>query len=192
MMMKQRRGLDLCCGRGGWSYPFIVNGWQMIGIDIKKMDYPGDFIQADIRDVDGTQFRNFDLIIGSPPCVDFSDARFRSRHIHGKNPDPEKGMELIREFERIVEEAQPKIWLMENIRKLEQFYRRKPIWRFYISKGGRRSLWGNINIPFAPGDFRFRHKIRDIPGWEKTRWKRSFIPWNISSFIHKVVMEKLQ
>ena len=95
--------LDLCCAAGGWSVPFLEYGDEVVGIDIKKTykPYPGQLILQDIRTVDGSRFKDFDLIIGSPPCVEFSNARYKSRHVHGKNPNPEKGMELINEFWRI-------------------------------------------------------------------------------------------
>ena len=181
----------MCCGAGGWSIPLIEDNWDVVGVDIKKTHYPGKLIIDDIKNLNGRQFKNLDLIIGSPPCVDFSYARYASIRIHGKEPDPENGLVLIREFERIVREAQPKVWLMENVRVMEKSYNKKPVWRFFVSKGGKRSLWGNIVFPGLVPDFRFKHKIRDIDGWEKTRWMRSFIPYNIARFVVNVVTEKL-
>lgn len=170
----------------------MEDGWDVVGVDIKKTHYPGTLILQDIKNLKGGLFRNhYDLIIGSPPCVDFSNARFKSMHVHGKKPDPKEGMILIREFERIIEEAQPKIWIMENIRVMENHYERKPIWHFYISKGGKRSLWGNLCFPPLAPDFRFRHKIKEINGWDQTRWMRAFIPYNIARFVVNVVTKQL-
>jgi len=174
--------LDLFCGRGGWSVPFIEYGDDVLGVDIKNSSYPGQLILQDVRTLDGTRFRGFDLIIGSPPCEDFSNARYKSRHVHGKNPNPMKGLELINEFWRIVKEANPKFYAMENIKALTKYFKIKPNWHFMISKGGKRCLWTNIPLPLT-NELRFSHKIRDIPGWDKTRWQRSYIPYPIAKYI---------
>jgi len=181
---KKLKVLDLFCGRGGWSVPFVEYGDEVIGIDIKKQPYPAQLIVADIRTINGTQFKGFDLIIGSPPCEDFSIARYRNKYVRG--PNPEKGLQLINEFWRIVKEAQPKYYAMENVEALTKYYPIKPQWYFMISKGGKRCLWTNIPLPLV-AEYRFKHKIRDIYGWEKYRWKRSYIPYPIAKYIADVV-----
>lgn len=183
--------LDVCCGRGGWAVPFVEDGDDVIGIDIKQQPYPAKLIIQDIRTVSGDQFKGFDLIIGSPPCVAFSNARYKSRHVHHKNPNPEEGMGLIHEFWRIVDEAQPTFYAMENIKALTKYWDRKPQWHFKISKGGKRCLWTNIPLPMTK-QYEFRHKIRDIDGWEKTRWKRSYIPYEIARFVADAVHNALK
>lgn len=183
---EQMKILDLYCGRGGWSVPFVEYNDEVYGIDIKKQSYPGQLICQDVRTVDGRRFHGFDLIIGSPPCVEFSNARYKSRHVHGKNPNPERGMELIHEFWRVVKEAEPRFYAMENIKALTKYYGLKPQWHFRISKGGKRCLWTNIPLPLT-NEYKFKNKIRDIPGWEKTRWKRSYIPYPIAKYVADVV-----
>jgi len=49
----------------------------------------------------------FDGVIGGPPCPDFSRAR--------RTAPTGYGLEMIGEFERVVREAQPLWWLMENV-----------------------------------------------------------------------------
>ena len=49
----------------------------------------------------------FSGVIGGPPCQNFSRAN--------RNPDRAAGMELVNEFLRIVTEADPAWWLMENV-----------------------------------------------------------------------------
>lgn len=54
----------------------------------------------------------FDGVIGGPPCQAHSRLANLVRHVHG----PEKVAEdLIPEFVRCVEEAQPRWWLSENV-----------------------------------------------------------------------------
>lgn len=49
----------------------------------------------------------FTGIIGGPPCQKFS--------LGNRNRDVDAGMELVREYLRIVTEAQPDWWMMENV-----------------------------------------------------------------------------
>lgn len=49
----------------------------------------------------------FDGVIGGPPCQDFSRAR--------RSEPTGRGVELLAEFERVVLEASPTWWLMENV-----------------------------------------------------------------------------
>ncbi|HZX32666.1 MAG TPA: DNA cytosine methyltransferase, partial [Rhodocyclaceae bacterium] len=49
----------------------------------------------------------FDGIIGGPPCPDFSRAR--------RCPPTGYGLEMLAEFSRVVREAAPVWWLMENV-----------------------------------------------------------------------------
>lgn len=49
----------------------------------------------------------FDGVIGGPPCQDFSKAR--------RSPPTGKGVAAIEEYRRVVTEARPVWWLMENV-----------------------------------------------------------------------------
>lgn len=149
--------LDLFCGKGGWSIPFIEDGAHVVGVDIKDLGYPGHLILEDIRNLDGHRFRDYDFIVGSPPCNEFSTAMFQAISV-GRKPNPEKGLELIHEFNRFVAEAKPRFWLMENVRRLEKWYPIKPIWRFRMGAQAQRSTWGNLPIPLAT-DLRFPNRI---------------------------------
>src|SRR3989337_3839591 len=111
--------LDLFGGMGGWSIPFIENGDEVWGVDIKDYGYPGKLILGDIRELDGYGFWDMDLIIGSPTCRDFSVAgRFGNGNgkWHWKVPqDPQRGLILVKEFKRFIQQAQPPFWAMENV-----------------------------------------------------------------------------
>lgn len=86
-------GIDLL-GRGfesaGWCVvrgPDIING-------------------GDVREFHALPGR-FDGVIGGPPCQDFSRAR--------RSSPTGAGLEMLAEYRRIVEEAAPLWWLMENV-----------------------------------------------------------------------------
>jgi hypothetical protein len=192
---KQLRVLDLFCGMGGWSIPFIEDGDEVWGIDIKDYGYPGKLIQSDIRELDGYGFSDMDLIIGSPPCNEFSIARSWDLAWPGrKQRDPEAGLKLVEEFKRFVKEAQPKLWAWENVDNIKQWYHEKPLWTFFISRGGRRRFYGNIPLPLAP-DYRFQRSFGSTPE-ERKRYgmsrrllhqERAKIPYPIARFIADTV-----
>ena len=52
-------------------------------------------------------------VIGGPPCQNFSRAN--------RNPDPEKGVELVNQFLRIVTCAEPEWYLCENVNGMPDF-----------------------------------------------------------------------
>ncbi|WP_181247999.1 DNA cytosine methyltransferase [Chromobacterium haemolyticum] len=86
-------GVDLL-GRGFEAEGFsVVRGPDLI--------YGGDIRQ--FRVVAG----RFDGVIGGPPCPDFSKAR--------RSEPSGYGLEMLAEFRRVVLEARPTWWLMENV-----------------------------------------------------------------------------
>jgi len=186
------RALDLFCGRGGWSEGFNANGFECVGIDIMDVGYPYHLILQDVKTLDGKMFKDFDVIIGSPPCRDFSVATHANKSIPNRiPPDPQKGLELIHHFERIVREARPTFWAMENVRRLEKFYDRKPIWHFYVSVRGKRSLWGNLQLPMLP-DMRFTRNME----WDYCKFSykersilRAKIPFEIADIVAKAIIQ---
>ena len=70
--------IDLFCGLGGWSDGFLAEGWDVLGFDIQrhaygqKERYPGQLVLQDVLTVHGSQFRNADMIVASPPCQAYS------------------------------------------------------------------------------------------------------------------------
>ncbi len=112
------RVLDLFCGMGGWSIGFHREGFECVGLDIVDVGYPYQFIHSDIRNFSGNNgLGSFDVVVASPPCTEFS--RLKTLYGHGHNrkapADPEKGMELVREAKRVIDEVNPKYWLIENV-----------------------------------------------------------------------------
>lgn len=95
--------LDLFCGMGGWGNGFHLEGFECVGIDIVNVGYPYQLILADVRTLDGIRFTDFDVIVGSPPCRDFTKLAFGIGKLKWKvPPDQEKGMELVNSFLQII------------------------------------------------------------------------------------------
>lgn len=87
-------------------------------------------------------------IIANPVCTEFSTARS-----NGRARNPEQGMFLVKECQRIIDTANPKFWVIENpargvLKKYlgEPQYEYEPWW--YGSPWTKRTaLWGKFNIP---------------------------------------------
>lgn len=74
----------------------VVRGPDLIfGGDIRRFDPPAHV---------------FEGVIGGPPCQDFSTLR--------RSPPSGYGLEMLREFKRVTDQALPAWWLMENVRSV--------------------------------------------------------------------------
>lgn len=128
--------LQLCADTGSDTKPYKEAGYEviLIGKDIGVENYHPP--------------QNVHGIIANPVCLEFSTARSS-----GKARNPEEGMFLVRECQRIIEEASPEWWVIENPAKgvLKDFlgepaYEYEPWW--YGSPWTKRTaLWGKFNIP---------------------------------------------
>lgn len=131
--------LHLCADTGSDSFPYRKSGEYeviLIGKSIGVENYhpPKD--------------KNIYGIFANPVCTEFSVAR-----TGGKALNPEKGMLLVRECLRIIEECNPFFWVMENPAsgKLKHFLG-EPImtyepWNFGSPWTKKTSLWGNFIPP---------------------------------------------
>lgn len=191
------KALDLFCGLGGWSDGLALEGFEVLGVEIEPKIaelYKHRVIVADVRDLDGEDFHGYDLIVGSPPCRDFSTMTQANKgYPNRRPPNPSEGLKLIKAFTDFVGKANPSFWAMENVRRLEQFYDKKPIWRFYISKQGKRSLWGNIPLPMMK-DFRSNRNMEF--GFLKLSYRmrsvaRARIPLPIARALGRAVRESI-
>ncbi len=98
-------------------------------------------------------------IIANPVCLEFSTARS-----NGKARNPDEGMFLVKECQRIISECNPTFWVIENPAKgvLKNYlgkpnYEYEPWW--YGSPWTKKTaLWGKFNIPK-----RIYDKWEDVP-----------------------------
>jgi C-5 cytosine-specific DNA methylase len=69
--------IDLFSGLGGWTDGLLAEGWDVIGFDIEQHvygehRYPAQLVVQDVLSLHGSQFKNADLIVASPPCQAYS------------------------------------------------------------------------------------------------------------------------
>ena len=128
--------LHLCADTGSDTKPYKDAGYDVIlvGSEIGVENYTPP------EDVYG--------IIANPVCLEFSTARS-----NGRARNPEEGMFLVKECQRIIEQANPHFWVIENPAKgvLKDYlgdptYQYEPWW--YGSPWTKKTaLWGKFNIP---------------------------------------------
>lgn len=129
--------LHLCADTGSDSKPYRDNGYEvvLVGASIGVENYHPP------KDVYG--------IFANPVCTEFSTARS-----DGKARNPEKGMEIVRECQRIIKEAgDVKFWVIENpaTGRLKDFLG-PPVmtyepWHYGSPWTKRTALWGKFNKP---------------------------------------------
>jgi|SRR3990167_131011 len=132
--------LDLFCGMGGWSKPWIESGHDVTGIDIMDYNYPGKFIQADLLNWEPDQY--YDMVFASPPCTEFSIAK---KYAWG-NQDERIGLDLVYRAFYIISKIKPKWFVIENVKGLADFIDKpNQIVRYGKNSNHKAAyLWTNI------------------------------------------------
>jgi C-5 cytosine-specific DNA methylase len=129
--------IDLFCGDGGWAKGFLAAGYRVVGYDIApecRLTYPGEFIEADVAELHGSQFSDATAIVASPPCTEFSDMRFLR-----PNPKP-PNMKLVEAAFRIRRESGVNT-VIENVRGARKFFPER-----CKTHRGAYYLWGDVPL----------------------------------------------
>lgn len=186
--------LDLYCGIGGWTEGLLEEGFEVVGVELYKkaaLKYPSQCIIADVRKLDGARFKNFDMIIGSPPCRDFSVIMSVGWKQWKNKPNVPNGLTMVDAFLRIVREAEPKYWLMENVPNLQRYLGIPPRMIVTIREPRiRRAFWGNFPICNVPAEPHIKN-LEDISGPYRS-WIRAKIPFCVSQTIAKRIRQELE
>lgn len=107
-MFQPLKILDLFSGLGGATSAFISAGHSVIRIDINR--FKCSTIQADCRFLP-LKKSYFDLIWASPPCTEFSKTL-----MPWFPTQPTPSLELVCAALSIINEFQPKFWVIENVK----------------------------------------------------------------------------
>lgn len=116
------RVVDLFCGCGGLSLGFMKAGMEVVAavdnwpeaLAVYRRNFLHPAIRMDLMDIEtaAKTIREYvpDMIIGGPPCQDFSSAGKR-------NEDNGRG-DLTVAYARIIEKVSPQWFVMENVERI--------------------------------------------------------------------------
>lgn len=152
--MKKLRVLDLFSGLNGWGDPWMDRGHEVFAIDNDPRfgaDLVRDILDVKLKDIPWKP----DVILASPPCTAFTVMRIGHNwnHDHSpKTPSAVEGLMLVRKALWMIEELEPRFWVMENprgkLRKLSPMtmYERRTV--TYCQYGDSRmkptDLWSSM------------------------------------------------
>lgn len=109
--------VDLFAGCGGMTRGFEDTGrftsifaveWDKAAAETYRQNFGDHVVAGDIKDVE--EFPQADVVIGGPPCQGFSPLNMTGVGLERR--------ELWREYLRALDEAQPKLFVMENVPEL--------------------------------------------------------------------------
>lgn len=149
------RIIDLFSGLEGFSTPFRDRNHEVVTVDIDSRFKPD--VVADVRKLKlpclAPLDKPFDVILASPPCEQFSVASFSAGFPRDGSIE---AIGLVASTLRIISEARPTWWIMENPRGLLRKIIGPPtgtvtLCQYGDSRMKPTDLWGRL-----PSGFRFK------------------------------------
>lgn len=180
--------LELFSGIGGFAKGFLDAGYQFETHYFSEVDkyaianYKHNFKNAkfigDVRSVNGKEYKGIDIVTFGSPCQDFSVAGKR------KGLDGDRSA-LIREAIRIIKEAQPRVFIWENVKGTFSSNARQDFWAIlqaFADLGNYRLEWQLLNTRwFLPQN---RERIY-LVGTFGNRSKQRVFPFRKNDFLFK-------
>ena len=118
--------LDLFSGLGGFSEAFLRSGDEVVRVENNPLlsEVPKTSIE-DVRAMrdrlrqfkdEGQPIRSIDLVVASPPCLEFSMAYSSPRSVANRNGEEwNPSMELVEITMEIIQIISPRWWVIENV-----------------------------------------------------------------------------
>lgn len=143
--------IDLFCGLGGWTDGLLAEGYHVIGFDIEQHvygehRYPGSLVIQDVLTLHGSQFRDADLIVCSPPCQAYSYRAMPWKRAKALPPPDNTLFESCFRIQREACEAAGRHipLIVENVRGAQKWVGRAR-WNY-----GSFYLWGDVPALMPP------------------------------------------
>ncbi len=147
--------IDFFCGAGGFSEGFSQMGFDVIyaldnwnpAVQTIRQNHPHtEVVKADVVDLDPSDLPKANVIIGGPPCTEFSYSK------KGGGGDIKEGMRLVSRFLYFVQKLGPRWWIMENVpRLLNSLPQKIPLRKIGIDEDGHLEI--PRRIVFNSADF---------------------------------------
>ncbi len=130
--------IDLFAGCGGLSLGFQQAGFEVVAafenwekaVEVYKQNFKHPVISLDLSNVvDYSTFTNFnpDIIIGGPPCQDFSSA--------GKRDEDNGRGDLTVQYANIIKNVKPQWFVMENVERILKTNKLQEALKIFKSSG---------------------------------------------------------
>ena len=137
--------IDLFCGLGGWTEGLLAEGYDVIGFDIERHEYgdakyPAQLVIQDVLTLHGSQFKDADLIVASPPCQAYSYRAMPWKRAKALPPPDNSLFEACFRIQREASEAAGRHipLVVENVRGAQKWVGRSR-WNY-----GSFHLWGDV------------------------------------------------
>jgi hypothetical protein len=194
------RALDLFCGLGGFSAAFAdADRWAVTTVDIEGRFEPD--IEADVFELRPSDFeREFDVVLASPPCTQFSIAASRFYRFENGEPQTEDAADalaLVHHTVGLIRGLAPTYWLLENpVGKLRQVWRapNATLTQCQYGRALRKptDLWGDVPPAVfktcSPGDDCHDSEPRGMGSGEnhvRDPAERAKVPYELSDAIRE-------
>ena len=83
-------------------------------IKVTQHNFPNTIQVGDVKEVNGSEYQDIDLLIGGSPCQGFS---FSGKQLNFEDPRSK----LFFEFVRLLKEIKPKYFLLENVKMKKEY-----------------------------------------------------------------------
>jgi DNA (cytosine-5)-methyltransferase 1 len=167
--------IEVCAGAGGLSSGFIQAGFTPVLLNelqktvcvTLRVNHPGaNVIEGSMTDLDLTGYRGqVDVLMGGVPCQAFSQAGER------RGLDDARG-QLILEFNRLINDCEPKMFLIENVKGL-------------ITHNNGDTLRNVIQLFQNGGKYRVYHKLLNAKDYNVPQKRERVIIVGVHSSIDR-------
>ena len=142
------KAIDLYSGIGGWSLGLKLNGIEVINsyewwdqaVETANKNLNKKDKVVDIREMNFSGLKGIDIVVGSPPCTQFSYSN------RGGSGDIEEGIKDLYQFFKCVEVIKPKYWVMENVPRVAKVLETQILPGGQLSKFRKRINEGEIRV----------------------------------------------
>lgn len=175
--------LDLGAGLGGASQAMRERGWRVVTVDIDQRFAPD--VVADLRDWSWDGERP-DLVWASPPCTEFAKFAMPCWYPPATLPDPDMGVLLA--CKRIIDECNPRYWIIENVRGAVPFF--APVLGAPTAVYRPYFLWGHFPPLGDVGRHTFSAKTKKLSSSAKA--SRALIPRTLSLAVARAIERQME
>lgn len=139
------KAVDLYAGVGGWSLGLAAAGvevvssyewWAEANLTNSRNNRHAT-VEADIRSLDPASVPKVDMVVGSPPCTQFSLAN------RGGKGNIVEGLKDVEKFLEVVDHVRPRFWALENVPRLAAILQRE------MNQGGILHRFAHLNPTVA-------------------------------------------